>query len=68
MTIETRLQRLEARRRSSPTHEEWVDYMAALERRDHGRHTDDDRAMIAAFTDRLSATSPERAAAYLTLE
>jgi hypothetical protein len=39
MSLETRLQRLETGRGAEPTHEEWLDYMAALKRYDAGKPT-----------------------------
>jgi hypothetical protein len=68
LSLDARLQRLEAAMPAGPTHEEWVDYLAALERCDSGAHTASDKALIAAFAERLGDTNPQHVAAYLRLE
>jgi hypothetical protein len=68
VNLEARLQRLESAEPADPTHEEWVDYLAALQRRDSGTHTESDRALIASFGEKLGQASPQHAAAYLALE
>jgi hypothetical protein len=67
MNLETRLQRLEAGRGAAPSHEEWLDYMAALKRYDAGQAADGDRDLIARFSERAANASPEHVAAYVAL-
>jgi hypothetical protein len=67
MNLETRLQRLEAGRGTAPSHEEWLDYMAALKRYDAGKPADGDRDLIATFSARAASASPEHVAAYMAL-
>jgi hypothetical protein len=67
MNLETRLQRIEADRGAAPTHEEWLDYVAALKRYDAGKSADGDRDMIAKFSARAASASPDHVAAYMAL-
>jgi hypothetical protein len=67
MNLEARLQRIEAARGAAPTHEEWLDYMAALKRYDAGNPADGDRNLIATFSARAASASTEHVAAYMAL-
>jgi hypothetical protein len=67
MNLETRLQRLEAGSVAEPTHEEWLDYMAALKRFDAGQARPGDRDLIATFSARAASVSPTHVAAYMAL-
>jgi hypothetical protein len=67
MSLETRLQRLETGRGAEPTHEEWLDYMAALKRYDAGKPAAGDRDLIATFSERAASASPAHVAAYIAL-
>jgi hypothetical protein len=67
MNLETRLQRLEASRGPAPSHEEWLDYMAALKRYDAGNPAEGDRNLIATFSARAASAGPDHVAAYMAL-
>jgi hypothetical protein len=67
MNLETRLQRIEADRGAAPTHEEWLDYMAALKRYDAGKAAAGDRDLIATFSVRAASASPAHIAAMMAL-
>jgi hypothetical protein len=54
-------------RHDAPTHDEWLDYMAALKRYDAGRAAAGDRDMIARFSERAARAGTEHAAVYFAL-
>jgi hypothetical protein len=67
MTLEARLQRLEAGDAAEPTHEEWLDYIAALKRYDAGQARPGDHDLITMFSVRAASASPAPVAAMMAL-